>query len=213
MVNALMVRTSKISIREAYARLRLGGDKSCLAGFLFQSTKPTQGFDQPYLTRYSNMLISIHEAYARLRLTRKTWMDAIVIFQSTKPTQGFDRSQPGFIGQYYQFQSTKPTQGFDKHYQKKILPSKISIHEAYARLRQCMRKCIDKVRYFNPRSLRKASTLVMEKLLTKLEISIHEAYARLRLWTVHIRLSRDGFQSTKPTQGFDHNSIYHTIVP
>ena len=60
--------TCDISIHEAYARLRLLSGCSIDNFSLFQSTKPTQGFDtDPFQTSAYQNNISIHEAYARLR--------------------------------------------------------------------------------------------------------------------------------------------------
>ena len=108
-------------------------------------------------------VISIHEAFARLR--QRDWSSIGVTsrFQSTKPTQGFDH----VVYNIGAFQSTKPTQGFDQG---------INTLQVY-------------IQDFNPRSLRKASTITQG--------SIQD------LWI---------FQSTKPTQGFDCVVVQHSLA-
>ena len=151
-----------------------------ICGWIFQSTKPTQGFDPVSFLERSTNTISIHEAYARLRLPCHT------------------NSSDSFL-----FQSTKPTQGFDDELQKAADSGEISIHEAYARLRRRLCRNQSPQADFNPRSLRKASTDCSIPYSGHKIISIHEAYARLRQTGILLSGSQGRFQSTKPTQGFD----------
>ena len=59
---------TEISIHEAYARLRPAVRSLFQDWMIFQSTKPTQGFDgKPHSVQGDGRRISIHEAYARLR--------------------------------------------------------------------------------------------------------------------------------------------------
>ena len=61
-----------ISIHEAYARLRRQSSLTRRRQKIFQSTKPTQGFDIWIARVGVLLLISIHEAYARLRQQTST---------------------------------------------------------------------------------------------------------------------------------------------
>ena len=64
---------TEISIHEAYARLRPAVRSLFQDWMIFQSTKPTQGFDgKPHSVQGDGRRISIHEAYARLRQQTST---------------------------------------------------------------------------------------------------------------------------------------------